>query len=129
MLTLPVPLRPNRNMIYKSHGLAPIFVIGTALAFASWRFISTMPIWHGFPDSLQWKADLQCSHTQQAGTGHGRTCKIGRCFSGRRRAQTPSGNSNRPASDSLGSACVVRPLNYDRPYTVCPMSLPPCAKA
>ena len=30
-----------------------ICVIGTAIAFASWRFIMSMRIWNNFPDSLQ----------------------------------------------------------------------------
>jgi hypothetical protein len=29
-------------------------VIGAAVAFASWRYIMSMPIWSDFPESLQW---------------------------------------------------------------------------
>jgi hypothetical protein len=31
-----------------------LLIIGLGLAFASWRYIMGMPIWRGFPDSLQW---------------------------------------------------------------------------
>jgi hypothetical protein len=31
-----------------------ILVVGAGVAFSAWRFIMRMPIWSGFPDSLQW---------------------------------------------------------------------------
>jgi hypothetical protein len=31
-----------------------ILVVGAGVALSAWRFIMRMPIWSGFPDSLQW---------------------------------------------------------------------------
>jgi hypothetical protein len=33
---------------------AMVLIIGAGFALASWRYIMWMPVWSGFPDSLQW---------------------------------------------------------------------------
>ena len=46
-----MPAQPRRKATIAD---AMLLIIGAGLAFASWRYIMWMPIWSGFPDSLQW---------------------------------------------------------------------------
>jgi hypothetical protein len=46
-----MPTQPRRKATIAD---AMLLIIGAGLALAFWRYIMWMPVWSGFPDSLQW---------------------------------------------------------------------------
>jgi hypothetical protein len=46
-----MPKKPIRKATIAD---AMLLIIGVGLSLASWRYIMWMPVWVGFPDSLQW---------------------------------------------------------------------------